>query len=173
MPTLKEIETAVRQYAAAAESLRQLGEDYQAAIDEVDARFRAQIKQQAQRTAQRESNLNNLIDDGREHFTKPKTRVIDGVKFGLRKQKGSLEWDCSLEVLIARIDKHFPSVAEMLAPARGNVSKPTLERLTAAELKKLGVEIQKADDAIVIAHTEKAADQAITVALTLAKSVEA
>lgn len=114
-------------------------------------------------------DLHELIDANRPLFDKPRTRVFSDIKVGLQKQKGSTDFEDE-EKTIALIEKHLPDRLDELAPATRRVSKSALAHLTAAELKKIGVEITADTDAVLIKPQDSDVEKAV--AALLAESTQ-
>lgn len=93
-------------------------------------------------------------------FVKPRTVVFNGVKLGLQKGKGKIEWDDDNKV-INLIRKHLPDQADVLISTVEKPSKDALAGLPASDLKRLGVTVQEAGDAIVIKDTTAAVDKLV------------
>ena len=74
---------------------------------------------------------------------------INNVKFGYRKKTGKIEID-NEEFTINKLQELFPENADMYLSKKISVSKKALDSLTAAELKKVGVNvIQDSSEAFV------------------------
>lgn len=93
--------------------------------------------------------LARAITDSKPLFNNPKTITVDDVKFGLRKQKGKLEWKDEEEV-VHRIKVYYPDNFKDLMHVKETPDKDALAKLTGAELKKLGVTLGEDSDAITI-----------------------
>ena len=111
------------------------------------------------RAARRISTLHNelaaAIGDNAECFVKPRTVVVDGLKFGLQKQKGRMTWDDD-DKLCARVDKLAEEgviSAEQAELCVAVTYKPVaagLEQLDGKVLKRLGVTVTADTDAPII-----------------------
>ena len=76
-------------------------------------------------------------------FKKPKTRILNGIKIGFRKGKGSIvisdEENC-----IKKIKRYYKADIDTLIQQKESLLKSGLEQLDAKKLKKLGVTIKQA-----------------------------
>ncbi len=103
----------------------------------------------------RQTELAEGIKAHPELFTKPRTYIVEGVKFGMRKQVGKMEWPDDLQ-LVGRIDALFakaeitPAQYEQTVETRYAVLAKGLEKLDAKTLKRLGVTVEADTDAVEI-----------------------
>lgn len=94
-------------------------------------------------------------------FVQPKSAKHHDVQFGYRKQIGAMKFDDEKKV-IERIAKKFPEQLDTLAPHGPRaVLKTELEKLPGADLKTLGVEIEKDSDKPFIRLTDDATDKLV------------
>ena len=113
------------------------------------------ILKAGRRIGQLHAQLQALIEAHPECFVKPRTLVVDGLKFGLQKQKGKLCWDDD-DQLCQRIGKLAESGAISAGQAAQLVTVKTrpvpaaLKQLDARLLKKLGVAVTDDTDAPLI-----------------------
>lgn len=96
-----------------------------------------------------QAKLAALIEANPEQHDKPKTVTIDGIKVGLQKSKGRIEWD-SPDQVIALIRKKLPAQADTLIRITESPARGALNNLTAAELKSIGCRVVDAGDQVVI-----------------------
>ena len=101
------------------------------------------------------NDLVQFITDHPQCFIKPRTVVVDGLKFGLQKQRGKMTWD-SDEGLCQRIDKLAAEgaltheQALMLVVNQPRPVAAALEQLDGKLLKRLGVTVTADTDAPII-----------------------
>lgn len=149
MATLGDIEGLTKGYADARDSLAVTLQKLDDGIEALKRQYLPGIKVQVGIAKTWESRLSAAIDDSKELFQKPRTIVIHGVKVGLEKAKGRLDWADDQQV-VKLIEKHFPEMAELLIKTRKTPVKKALQNLSAAELKKLGVTVDETSDQVVI-----------------------
>ena len=100
-----------------------------------------------------------------ELFTKPRTVVFHGIKVGYAKGKGKVVMDDEAKV-IARIRAQLPAdQVELLVRIEESVHKPAVYDLTAADLKRLGIQIVGDGDGIVIKDTTSDVDELVELLL--------
>lgn len=107
------------------------------------------IRRAVTRATEAQDALHALIDTHPECFTRPKTRVIAGVKLGYGKGKGKITFD-DADTVVARIKKHLPEQIDVLICQKETPVKDALAQLSAADLKKLGVTVSDAGEKVVI-----------------------
>lgn len=122
------------------------------------------IRAQADNVATNRAQLHHLIDSNRPLFDKPRTRIFSDIKVGLQKQKGKTVI-ADPDRTVALIEKHFPDRLEELAPSKRTLAREALANLTAAELKKIAVEITADTDAIIIKPQDSDVEKAVAALL--------
>lgn len=117
------------------------------------------IRKWAENAATRQQELQQAIKDNPEEFVKPRTRILHGIKFGWQKQKGQITYEDEARV-VALIRKHFPD-QEGLIKITETPIKSGLGQLAAADLKKLGVVVEKDTDEVIIKFTDSEIDKIV------------
>jgi len=149
-PVLIQIEKSAFNLSAVRNELKGVLAARQIQIEDADAKFLPRIRALARMLTGRIDELTTLVDENRAEFASPRTRVFHEIKVGLTKQRGSLEIP-NEEATIAKIRKSYsPEFAEALLNVTTTPNKKALESLSPAELKKLGVEIAGATDAVIV-----------------------
>ncbi len=160
MTQLTAIEARAKLYADAREKLAAIVSDLNAGIEALKRNAMPEIKRAVARAGTHHDELRALIDAGRELFVKPKSMTINGIKLGLQKGKGKIEFDDADQV-VRLIKKHFPEQADVLIVTTEKPVKDALNGLTAAELKKLGISVTEGGDAIFIKPVDSAVDKLV------------
>lgn len=162
---MQQIETLTAAYAAERDALAALVTDMNDAIEQIKRQRLAAIKLAAQKTRQAQADLKAAIEDGKSLFDKPRTRVLHGVKVGLTKQRGTVEFDDEAKV-IARIRSLLPKdQVELLIRIRESVHKPAVYDLKASDLKRLGIRVTADCDAVVIKSVDGEVDKLVSALL--------
>lgn len=169
MPTLSDIEAASRKYSEAREQLSAIVSAMTDAIDAIKRNNIKRLKKAVESAAEYENRLRNLIEEAPDLFVKPRTVVFHGIKVGLQKGKGKIEWS-DPEQVVRLIEKHFPEHADLLISTQKRPAKDALTQLSAAELKRLGVTIIEAGDQVFIKPTDSEVDKMVDVLLKDATS---
>ena len=159
-PTLEQIARVTKQFADARRELAAL-------VDATNRRMRliyednlAQIRKLLDKTADSRAALEALILAAPELFARPRTIVVHGVKIGLRKSKGGIEWDDEEQVL-RLIKKLFPEQADVLIRTTETPVKNALAELPAADLKRLGVTVEETGDVPVVQPADSVVDRVV------------
>lgn len=163
------------------EAMRKTAADYATARDRLAALVQAMKEEMASiergampdilRAARRISALHNdlaaAIAENTQCFVKPRTVVVDGLKFGLQKQKGRMSWEDD-QKLCERIDKLAEEGAISTEQAELCVAvtyKPVaagLEQLDARTLKRLGVTVTSDTDAPLIKSVDSGVEKLVS-----------
>lgn len=167
MPTtLEDLQQRAASLSALRDDLRDLLATMQAGIDTIKHGSLPAIRQLARRIAKQHAALAELIASNPELFAKPRSYVVDGLKFGLQKQKGRMSWDDD-DKLCARIDKLAEEgvlTAEQAELCVNVTYKPVaaaLEQLDAKVLKRLGVTVTADTDAPLIKSVDSEIEKAV------------
>ncbi|QPF74206.1 hypothetical protein G8A07_15630 [Roseateles sp. DAIF2] len=156
-------------------SSRQLLSERVAALNEGIAALRRDhipgIKRALAKAAQAEAELRELVEANPDCFTKPKTRVLNGVKVGFQKGKGVISF-ADPAAVVARIKRHLPDQVEILVNVKESPVKDALAQLDGADLKKLGVTISAAGDQVVVKPVDSEVDKMVDALLKDATETE-
>lgn len=107
-----------------------------------------------------EADLHAAVAARRDLFTRPKTRILHGIRVGWVKGKGKLTYPDPQRVVKA-VRKHMPRKFKTLVKVSETPVKPALSKLSAAELKKLGVSVGSVADVVTIAPVDSAVDKIV------------
>ncbi len=158
---ITEIEKGAREYADARALLSSLVTQLQ---EELEAARRVRlpgIKKAVAVAADAKSRLRASIEAAPDLFVKPRTITVAGVKVGYQKSKGKILVDEEGQV-IKRIHRWLPDLAEDLIQTKEKLIKKALEKLSAAQLKKLGVTVEQDGDLIVIRPVDGDMEKLVT-----------
>lgn len=146
---LKDLETAAKEFSIKSRVLRNIKESLDAEIDEVKSKYIEELKKASSEAGESYQMLLTLVESSEELFSDKKSMSINNVKFGYRKKTGKIEID-NEEFTINKLQELFPENADMYLSKKISISKKALDSLTAAELKKIGVNvIQDSSEAFV------------------------
>lgn len=164
MPSLAEIEALTKRFADGREDLSGRVRALEEELQQVKKRHLAGIKRSVATVAERQHALKNALEDGKELFVKPKTIIIHGVRVGVTKGKGKIEWEDDATV-VKLIKKHFADQAEILIKTKETPIRKALEAMSAAELKKIGVTVEETGDIAFIKCTDSEVDKFVNALL--------
>lgn len=166
---LADVERAARGFADAHDELAAIVRDLNDSIEAAKRVRLTIIKRAVGKAAQKHSELHALIDGARHLFTQPRTIVLSGVKVGLQKGKGGIEFTDAAQV-VALIRKHLADRADVLIRTKESPNKEAIEELPVSDLKRIGCTIIESGDKIVIKPTDSEVDK--IVAGLLSEAVE-
>jgi hypothetical protein len=163
--SLCDIESLARKFSDARYTLGSSLQILNDEIEDIKRRHLTALKHLVARAAERQAELSAAIDSNHDLFVKPRTVIFHGIKCGLRKGKGGVDWDDDDRV-VGLIKKHFPKAqAELLIKTTEKPILDALEDLSAADLKAIGCTIEDTEDKIVIKATDSAVDKLVNALL--------
>jgi hypothetical protein len=160
MSSLAEIEVLTKSYADARSKLAETLQNLDDQINALTRQFLPGLKVQVGLAKQRELNLSNAIEGSRELFKSPRSIIISGIKVGLRKGSGKLDWEDD-ELVIRLIKKHFPEQVDLLIKTTEKPRVKALDALTVAELKSIGVTAEDTGDVPFIKPVDSVVDKLV------------
>lgn len=164
--TLEDLQRRAATLSDARDKLAALLTTMQAEIDTIKTGALPDIRRVARTISRQHNELADLIKANPELFSKPRSYVVDGLKFGLQKQRGKMAW-ADDDALCDRIDKLAEEGVITVEQAELCMSctyKPVaagLEQLDAKVLKRLGVTVTADTDAPLIKSVDGEVEKAI------------
>lgn len=159
--TLDDIEQLAERYAEDRGAVADQVMALQAAIDQAKRAALPAIRQAVCRASESRDRLQAAIEEGKGLFRRPRTRVFSGIRVGLQKSKGKVQFDDE-EKVIARIRAQLPKdQAELLIRTKESVHKPGVYDLTAGDLKRLGIRVTDDCDQVVVKPTDDDVDKLV------------
>jgi hypothetical protein len=143
---MKKIETLAHDYVAARDRRCTL-------LREMEAEISRLLKPRLQRyfalanaEGEKKAALLAAVHAAPELFARPRSRTLHDIKFGFRKNTGGLTWQDE-DLVLRRIHKLFPAeAAAAYLHITERPNKEALENLSAAELRKLGIDVGDTGD---------------------------
>jgi hypothetical protein len=133
MATLGEIEKRTKEYADARDRLGATLRDLNDRIEILKRQFLPGVKVQVGIAAEKKLDLKNAIEENKGLFKSPRTIIMHGIKVGLQKGKGKIEWEKDqVDNIVRLIEKHFSAQAEILIQTKKTPIKKALASLTVA-----------------------------------------
>jgi len=172
MTTLIDIELRAKAYA---EQRAKLAEAVQTLNDEIVAAKKMHlpaIKRALAKAAERQAELQALIETAPALFVKPRTVILHGVRCGFVKSKGVIEIPDSART-VALIRRYLPEQAETLIRTVEQPHKPSLAQLSVADLKRIGCTVAETGDEVVIKAVDSEVDKMVDALLKDAVETEA
>lgn len=161
MPRLDEIiDGEVQALALARANLGTLVHALQCGLDALKADHMAGIREAIDEAGAAWQALEAQIKANPLLFVKPRTAVAHAIKFGLAKGQGSMEIPDPEKTLLL-IRKHLPEQAQALIDVKETPRKEALEKLAAADLKRIAVHVVSAGDRVVIKPADGEIDKLV------------
>lgn len=149
---IQQLERRVQDYADTLAEYNTLTAQVRDEIKQVTARHLAAIRRLFNGLQDQQADICAEIKAHPEWFQRPKTRVIHGIKLGLRKRKGRLVIRAAART-VQRIKELYEDDIGVLIKTTETPLKSGLEKLSARELKRLGVEVTDDSDDVVFVST--------------------
>lgn len=163
--TLPEIDTLTRAFADAHGELADLVSQLNDEIERAKRKRLPELKRLVARAAERHDALKTGLESSADLFIKPRTYILHGIKVGFAKGKGGITFS-DADRVVELIHKHYDAArATLFLRSYEKPDKDALEKLTAAELKKIGCEIADAGDKVVIKPTDSEVDKIVSALL--------
>lgn len=164
-PTLQSLEKLAETYADARGSLAAVVEHMQSRIDRIKQDHMAEIRLRVAQARDAEAALRAGVAVVPELFEKPRSRTFHGIKIGYQKAKGTVTF-ADEDAVIKRIRAQLPrDQVELLVRIEEKVHKPSVYDLSAADLKRLGIEITGAGDVVFVKDTASEVDALVSALL--------
>ena len=160
MATLSGIEKQVKEFSDARKVLRDRVEVLEEGIRALKKRYLPGIRSAVEKAKQEQAILMSVIDASRDLFVKPRTLTLFGIKFGIQKQKGKLEWEDNGAV-VRLIKKIFPDSWEVYIKVKETPMKKTLATLPSSDLKRLGIQVTATGDEVLIEPADGEVDKLV------------
>jgi hypothetical protein len=157
-PTLDEIAKATKEFSNFRAELKVTIDETNKQIHAIYAARIRTIKRLLTKVVEQRAALSGLIAGARDLFESPRTIVVHGIKIGLRKGKGGIEWEDD-EQVVRLIKKLFPEQAILLIKITEKPIKTALAELPGSDLKRLGITVEETGDVVVIQPTDSEVDK--------------
>lgn len=153
MATMQDIEKQTREFAGAKRQLDDIMAEITQETEALKRKYLPKIRTVMNAVTTRHGDLYRLIGENAALFTKPRTQIIDGVRVGFQKGKGSLAIE-DAETTIKLIRKHLPEQADILIRTVEEPAKAPIKKLDERSMKLIGVSIEGKEDRVVIEETD-------------------
>lgn len=164
MSTMTEIEARAKVYAEARAKLTEIVGALEDALLQLKRENLPRIRRQLARVAELHDQLHALVADAPEHFVKPRTVVLHGIRLGFEKGKGSIVFDDSDQV-VALVKRRLPELASTLIKTEEKPLKTALAQLTVQQLKSIGCQVEEAGDRVVVRAVDSDVDRLVNALL--------
>jgi hypothetical protein len=166
MTNLEDLQKRAAVLSALRDKLAALLATLQSEIDTVKNGHMTAIRRAARQIAQQHQELAELIAANPALFEKPRSYVVDGLKFGLQKQKGKLHWDDNADLCVRIWDLADKCLitedqAKLCIKTSQTPIASALEQLDAKLIKRLGVTVSADTDAPLIKSVDSEVEKAV------------
>ena len=167
MATLQEIQQRATALSECRDLLSTLFLTLQGNLDAVKNGSMAEIKRVARKVAKEHNELVALINANPELFQKPRTYVVEGIKFGMQASQGSLEWaddDKVCERIFALADAgDIPAdQVELLVTITKKPVASAIRQLSPDLRRRIGVRLEGDGDQPLIKSVDSTIEKAVT-----------
>ncbi len=171
--TLSEIERLAKDFSDARNSLRERVDVLNEGMTALKKRYLPAIRKAVESAKERQANLSDAITDSPDLFIKPRTMTLFGIRFGIEKQKGKIEWaKDAVPGIVKLLKKLFPDSWETYVKVDEKPMKKTLATLPSADLKKLGIQVTETGDAVMIKPVDSEVDKLVDALLNEKKETD-
>ncbi len=173
MASLNEIQKLAKEFSDARTDLRDRVEVLEEGMRALKVKYLPGIRKAVEKAKERQAVRYDAINFTPELFVKPRTMTLFGIRFGIEKQKGKIEWAKEATAgIVKMIKKLFPDSWETYIKVDEKPMKKTLATLPSADLKKLGIQVMETGDAVVIKPVDSEVDKLVDALLNEKKEEE-
>lgn len=165
MPTLGDIELLTKNYSDSYSKLSDKVKELEDELEAVKRKHLRYVKQFADECIEKKSKLSAAVESSPELFKKPKSIVIHGMKVGFQKGKGRITIPDE-EKTILLIRKNLPDKAEVLIKTEEKLIRAALNNLTAADIKKVGLNLIESTNEVLIKSVTSDVDKIVSALLS-------
>jgi len=162
--TLIEIDKLVFNLSGTLSLLREEKERCDAEVAAVQCAHLRELRRLARLAADRYKATETSIEDSRELFTDPKTYTQHGIRYGLMKGKGKIEFD-DADTVIGLIKKKLPEQAATLLVTKESLAAKALRDLTVSDLARIGCTLVEDGEAPFVKPVKDSLDKFIAALL--------
>lgn len=167
MATLQDIQKRATALSECRDTLSTLFLSLQGNLDAVKNGAMAEIKRVARRVAKEHNELVALINTHPELFEKPRTYVVEGIKFGMQASPGSLEWAdddkvCERIFALAETGDIPADQVELLVAVTKKPVASAVRQLSPDLRRRIGVRLEGDGDQPLIKSVDSTIEKAVT-----------
>lgn len=149
MTTMNEIEAACKVARQARDRATQRATMLNEGIEALKRKHMPLLKADAERIAEADKQLLQLLQASPELFRRPKSQVFHGLQVGYKAGAASVSIEDPAQVIKA-IRKHLADKADTLIKVKETPIKAAIRNLTGAELQKIGVRAEPGGEVVFI-----------------------
>ena len=164
-PAHEKIDVLAKNYAARRARVATLVARMDDDIRTIHTQYRRDLREALGTAAGAKDALVSMIREAADLFTKPKTWTLHGLKFGLRKGTGKVEFEIEEDVLVTKLRKRFGEDSEEFracVEVKHVIKKDALRDLEAKDLAALGVTLEDVVDVPFVKGATSDTDKLVT-----------
>lgn len=158
--SIESIERLAQRHAADRDALAAAVMQLEAEIGAAKKARVPQIRRLADRAKESHEAVRLAVDEERDLFERPRSRIFHGIQVGLEKGKGKLKY-ADVKVLVKLIRKLFPERAAVLIKTTEKPIAKAVLALPAAGLKRIGCEVVGTGDQVIVRSTDSEIDKLV------------
>ena len=164
--TLADIQKRAEALSKTRDTLSSLFKELQDGLADVQAGHMQSIKRVVRQITKQHTELQDMIRANPALFVKPRTHIVDGLKFGMQKKVGTLSWEDD-DKLVERILKLATEEvitgdqADLLLKVTTKPVAKALEGLDGKILKRLGITLGADTDEPLIKSVDSEIEKAV------------
>lgn len=167
MTTLQDIQKRATALSECRDRLSTLFLTLQASLDTVKNGSMGEIKKVARQVAKEHNELVAAISAHPELFEKPRTYVVEGIKFGMQASQGSLEWTdddkvCERIFALASAGDIPADQVELLVTVTKKPVASAIRQLSPDLRRRIGVRLAGDGDQPLIKSVDSTIEKAVT-----------
>ncbi|WP_304308097.1 hypothetical protein [Pseudacidovorax intermedius] len=172
-PQLADMHKRAERLSNSRDELARLFQHLQVDLDQVKRHHMPAVKSVARRIAKEQAELHALIESSPDQFTRPRSQVVEGIKFGYQLVAGKLTWEddarvCArIRALAAAGDLPEDQVALLISITEAP-SAAALRALDEKLLKRMGVTLEGAGDRAFIKSVDSSIEKAVNAVINAA-----
>ncbi len=160
MKTVEEIKKLSEEFANAMNLLEGIRGEIKTAIKPIEERYGNGLNLAAERAANAEAKLYEAIAESKELFRDKKSNVFHGIKAGVQKQKDTLAI-VDQDATIKLIKEIYPEKVSAFIKTEETIIQEPVKKLKEEELKKIGIELVKGEEEVLIKVEDSAVSKVI------------
>lgn len=172
-PQLADMQKRAERLSQQRDELARHFQALQTDLDNAKKPHMATIKTVARRVAKEHAELVALVEANPELFVKPRTHVVEGIKFGYQAARGSLVWEddekvCNRIFGLAEAGTITAEEADLCVATTMKPVAEALRRLDPKLLTRMGVRIEGDGDKVLVKSVDSSIEKAVNAVITAA-----
>lgn len=173
MSSLQEAQKLAATLSANRDKLSALFLSLQVSIDAAKAAAMTDIKRTARQVAASHAALVAFISENPDMFNRPRSHVVDGIKFGMQASQGTLEWEndekvCERIIALAEKGEIPADQVDLLISVTKKPVASAVRQLDPALQRRIGVRLEGVGDQPLIKNVDSNVEKAVQAVINAA-----